>query len=754
MRRKKKINIKKERVAISDVLPFELPVTFSNRHFYQFLITNHVTIDFRPLTRDAIEKCGLDWAVISKKLIENDWAVSINSEKVRLILDLKSDRDKMLKVFNGDFEKLNPILRSFQGEFLSWRKCGVWLDLAIKLLFGFDKDKIVFQDEDKHLLKIDEYKTIPFKYKIAHKEKDFRELVVIHPKNQLSLINFYDKFRDLILYYCNVSPFSIRRPFKVAKYSYHNDRLHMKNLAHDHEHKSAEEYDKEYENLKTFFVYKKFSNVYKFYESYEYHRCEKKYSKLFKFDISKCFDSIYSHSIVWALLNKGIVKDNLATSKKTFGGQFDMLMQNLNYGETNGIIIGPEFSRIFAELILQRIDLDVLYYLELGRDKKKELKYKTDYKIFRYVDDFFVFYDDDETKERILSAYKYFLMEYKLYVNDSKSVLFEKPIITGITIAKQKIADLLNENLKFDATKEHLTASGDNNEEDEEKKYDFYASSNKLITRFKTIVKETNIVYKDILNYTLACIDRKALKLIKVYSKIEKKEDQEHRVVKVVLGLFDFTFFLYSVSPRVNTTIKLCLILSKLTKFTKIKDNFNGDNQHLIFKKIYDEISLVLGKNKQLEFTQVETLYLLIALRELGKGYRLDETVLAKYFDIDLNKKKFGYELNYFSISVLLFYIENKSRYSTLKEILKEHVKAKFEKSNRLKMAELTFLFFDLLSCPYLDEVFKKELLAKYNVTDTAVQTAILSRKELWFTKWTDFDFSKELEAKKSQEVY
>ena len=181
------------------------------------------------------------------------------------------------------------------------------------------------------------------------------------------------------------------------------------------------------------------------------------------------------------------------------------------------------------------------------------------------------------------------------------------------------------------------------------------------------------------MNYTLACIDRKALKLIKVYSKIERKEDQEHRVVKVVLELLDFTFFLYSVSPRVNTTIKLCLILSKLTKFTKIKANFNGDYQHLIFKKIYDEISLVLGKNKQPEFTQVETLYLLIALKELGKGYRLDETVLAKYFDIDLNKKKFGYELNYFSVSVLLFYIENRTRYAALKEILKEHISKNYE---------------------------------------------------------------------------
>ena len=34
-------------------------------------------------------------------------------------------------------------------------------------------------------------------------------------------------------------------------------------------------------------------------------------------------------------------------------------MQEMNYNETNGIVIGPEFSRIFAEVILQQIDTSV-----------------------------------------------------------------------------------------------------------------------------------------------------------------------------------------------------------------------------------------------------------------------------------------------------------------------------------------------------------------------------------------------------------
>ena len=675
--KKKQINNKKERVILSDVLPFEIPITFSNRHFHNFLVNNHISTD---------------------------------------------------------------------GKMIKWDKNDPILEIIVKLLFGFKKDNPV---NDRQInINNGERKTIPFNYKISHKDNDFRELTIIHPKDQLAVIEFYEKYKNMILYYCNISPFSIRRPVKIAKFSYYKDRTHIEKLAYDNEHKSIEEFDKEYENLKTFFVYKEYSNIYRFYESYKYQRCEKKYNRLFKFDITRCFDSIYSHSISWALLNKEVVKDNIEESKKTFGGKFDSLMQNLNYGETNGIVIGPEFSRLFAELILQRIDLNVFRNL-----KKEKIKFRTDYEIFRYVDDYFVFYNEEKTKDEILREYKCQLMEYKLYLNDSKSVLFEKPIITNITIAKLNISDLLNNNLNF----EFLRKESKNNEEKNEKKYCFYISANKLITKFKKIIKEANIPYKDILNYTLACIDRKTLKLIDIYNEIDEKNKFEKKVTEAVLELLDFTLFLYCVSPRVNTTIKLSLILSKLIKFIKLKGNFYHDNRHIIFKKVYDDIFLVLKKNKSSKYTELETLYLLIALKELGKEYRLDNNILCNYFNIDQKVKSRDHCLNYFSITVLLFYIGNKKRYRDIKDTLKEHIRCKFEKvqkNNRIKMTELTILLFDLLSCPFLEDDFKKELLEYYDITNVSEVNKIVARKDYWFTKWDNFDFGKELEAKKSLEVY
>lgn len=681
-KKKKFIPNKKERAILSDVLPYEVPVVFSNRHFYNFLTENRIRIN---------------------------------------------------------------------GSVIKWKRQDEALKLIVKLLFGFDTSSILNETHNSLEVKWDSLKSIPFGYKISHKNKDFRELTIIHPKNQLALVEFYDEFKELILHYCNVSPFSIRRPSKLAKFTYHIDKTHFDDFAHDHEHKTVEEFDKEYENLKTYFVYKEISNIHKFYESYKYHRCEKKYDNLYKFDISKCFDSIYSHSISWALLDKDQVKDNIPASKKTFGGRFDRFMQNLNYGETNGIIIGPEFSRIFAELILQRIDKNVRGLL---KNQSRPWLYRRDYEIFRYVDDVFVFYNDDACQEDIMTTYRLQLKEFKLYVNNDKSDFFEKPIITGITRAKLRVSDLLNNHLSF-KVKEVETE-----DEKTEKQYSFYVSSNRIITRFKTIIKESDIAYKDIQNYTLACIDRKAHKLIKTYGKIDDKKPYEKKVRNALMEILDFSFFLYAISPKVNSTIKLCMTLSKITKFTKVNGNFNQDNQHQIFKKIYDEIFLVLKKYKSAEHTQVETLYLLIALKELGREYRIDEELLCRHYGIDLKQRKCENHLNYFSVVVLLFYIENKKRYFRTKSIIKKHVLEKFETvsaENRGKTTELTLLLFDLLVCPYLDRPFKYKLFDLFGYGGRAnrvLRTNIINKREYWFTKWTDFDFGKELEAKKSQEVY
>ncbi|KJD34995.1 reverse transcriptase [Tamlana sedimentorum] len=713
MKKKIPISYSKERVVLSDVLPYETPVTFSNRYFYKYLI---------------------------------------NSQKFH--------------------NKLNKLKSKEKADYKL--KCGKAYSEIESILFGVKE------------------KTIPFRFNITHKKNDFRELCVIHPVSQRKMVEFYEKYKNIIVYYSSLSPFSIRKPSKVANFTFYNDVLHKRNEDKDLQHSQIEQDDSEYENLKSFFSYRKYSNIHKFYESYQFHRSEKKYNKLLKIDITKCFDSIYTHTLPWALTNKRIVKSNINSLEATFGGKFDCLMQDLNANETNGIIIGPEFSRIFAELILQQIDVNIYERLKSIDSKESNLIHKVDYEIFRYVDDYFIFYNEESQIDKITEAFKLSLKEYKMYLNDKKSLLYSKPIITEISIAKQKINDLFNNHLVL---KEKEIIEEDN----EQSNSILYFSSNNVITRFKSIIKESEVEYKDIMNYTLAVLDNKTKKLIKKYKNFENeitiKTQKEFE--KGFLEILDVTFFLYSVSPKVNSTIKVCLIIDRINSFLKknktnqYKEPFTSNNKHNIFKKISDEINLILHKNKSKKETQIETLYLLIALSQLGREYRLNINVLCSYFNATIKQKdsvNFNSELNYFSITVLLFYIKNIKAYAPILEELKNVILEKFKTGKVYGWkddTELILLFFDIMTCPYLNnEVrshlkwkvkdaktrgskslkiyikelkdekykYKKELLSLVDIKDN--QITLIEQEKFWFTKWTEFDFGLELQAKRSQEVY
>jgi len=609
--------------------------------------------------------------------------------------------------------------------------------LKLILNVNIDKSRALFQKRERN---------IPFTFKIAHKKNDFRNLSLIHPLNQLMVVDFYDTYKDSIRYFSNQSEFSIRKPFKIAKNRYINSYL-QKQIKGKTTHSKIEMHGKEEEHLKSFFTYKKYSNIHRFFESYEYQRCEKKFDKLYKFDINKCFDSIYTHTIAWALLNKEIVKDNL--DKKldaTFAGKFDKLMQNMNYGETNGILIGAEISRIFAESILQKIDKNTQNKL-----RQKGCFHKTHYEIFRYVDDYFIFYDDEQVKDKIIETFKHELKEYNLYVSDTKTIEFVKPIITDLTIAKTKITDLINEKFSY-KIKENATA--------DEKQWTISLRSDSVITRFKIIVKETNIEYKDILNYSIATIEKRFLKII---GKLENSDNQYLYIdmfVSFTIQLLDFLFFIYSVSPRVTSTIKIVSLVSKLLEFIKDDRSFNKVLKkyqvELIYKKIYDEIFQILKKNKLKEYTQNETLYLLLTLNELGKDYRLDAEFLNEYF-FDPESK---INLNYFSIVTLLYYIKKINRYNHIKMKLLECIENKFTNCNQdhlRKNTELTLLLMDLMTCPYINPSDKNRFLFLNGITDSAIQNKIITfsdKQKYWFIKWQDFNLAEEIEMKKSQEVY
>src|SRR5690606_13271676 len=182
-------------------------------------------------------------------------------------------------------------------------------------------------------------------------------------------------YDSLMLHLCSKSPFSLRKINKIAKFYFSpNFVFEEENLINPDREVEPEVLDSESQYIKSYYTYKPIDLIYKFYERNEFQRLEQRYNFLMEFDISKCFYHIYTHSVTWAVKDKESAKIN--SSKDTFENIFDKLMQHSNYNETNGIVVGPEISRIFAEIILQQIDLNCLKKLD-----SQSLKFGIDYDV-------------------------------------------------------------------------------------------------------------------------------------------------------------------------------------------------------------------------------------------------------------------------------------------------------------------------------------------------------------------------------------
>ena len=323
-------------------------------------------------------------------------------------------------------------------------------------------------------------------------------------------------------------------------------------------------------------------------KSYKYHRSEKKYDAMVQIDVGKCFDSIYTHSLPWAVLGKDQTKFHLEESKDTFGGHFDAIMQALNHKETNGIVIGPEFSRVFAEIILQSVDAELIKELAEGAN----LTHKVDYEIFRYVDDFFVFYNEESTQSKIFETLQQILKSKKLSINTGKIKHYQKPIITEITIAKERISMLLNDEINPVSEEEPPADPA----EPPKLKLICGINSNRLIIRYKAAIKETGVTYGDLLNYTFAIIENKIEKLFKAYVASDSSDQNRKRLSNALLAIMEFAFFAYSASPKVNHTIRICRMITTSVDFLHAQ-RLPTEQKHLLFKYVHDNVMQQLEKN-------------------------------------------------------------------------------------------------------------------------------------------------------------
>lgn len=132
-----------------------------------------------------------------------------------------------------------------------------------------------------------------------------------------------------------------------------------------------------------------------------------------KFDIARFYSSIYTHSIPWALHTKAISKEK---RKRTdlYGNAIDADIRATQDGQTNGIPVGPDTSRIASEIIASAID--AILETEISNIKGT-----------RYVDDYLLYFRTYSEVENAISIIRKALSEFHLEFNQAKFYITELP---------------------------------------------------------------------------------------------------------------------------------------------------------------------------------------------------------------------------------------------------------------------------------------------------------------------------------------
>lgn len=658
---------------LTDTLPYEVPVLFSNRGFYQTIKNEY-----------------------------NEWY-----------------KEKMYKKAKGEINKeynlseLDTTIRTF-----------------LKECFFKNKNLSTLQNILEKTL---DSALIPYEYKIQKNDSKFRNISLIHPISQLLICDFYAQYHEELLYYTNKSDVSLRYPIKKATKVFRQHNKLLSKLTTEETEKETE-----YENIaNNFFVYKKYRHVYAFYDSVELQNLEQRFKFCYKFDIRRCFESFYTHSIEWAVKNKKYVKQYLHTKSRnsSFESTLDNLIQRSNWNETHGIPIGAEFSRIFAEIILQQIDTNV----ENKLIHKKNIKKSKDFIIKRYVDDYFVFVNSEDLGKIIQNEYETALLEYKLFTNQDKEVILQRPFITPISIAKQKIIP----NLRKFLNEVHFSNQIDTTLTIENLfsiKSNFKVSE--LIKDIRVATTDTNVNVSDVSNIILSCIKKELIKVLDLLLSLDNDENKnkiknkfQDETLKIfrnyINNVLELSFYIFHLSSRTNTTYGICKICFIIIELLKIIDNKKFKAE--IYQKIYTSLLLFLESKKKSLNPLVELLDIIWIIKELGNNFTLEVNQLNDIYNKS-NK-------NYFELMVVLSYIENISKYDEIRKEVIEKIKSLFLENSEFIFikSDLFMMFFDTIKCPYLTKKEKNDILTVVNIKKNNQKKLreFIEQRE-WFFNWNE----------------
>jgi len=592
--------------------------------------------------------------------------------------------------------------------------------------------------------------TTPYDYNIAKSSNSVRSLSVIHPVHQLRVAHFYADYERSILYSCARSAFSLRRPLLISS-SYIRQAVVDPgvNVAASSavaagvtvgpmgpDDKSAED---DSPKVGSYFSYK-YNNIGRFIESTEFVRLEKRFSILRNLDVSRCFHNIYTHSVAWAVKGKPYAKKH--AQKHSYENNFDRLMMEANHNETNGIPIGPELSRIFAEVIFQEIDTRVLSDLD-----GKSLREEWDYSIRRYVDDYSIFANNDETLDFIERTIRTHLAFFKMYPNEEKSATRARPFISSISVARKEIKE---EFRKIGNLVGKITPDSD--------PADLARDARQIgrdIAELRIIVARNAVEMSAVSGWLLGFV-KKNLTRLGARMMSAGQGGAPDGFADVIVALLRLTFYVCSLDFRVRPTYSMAEVLLQIKPMLSLMDeNCKDQVEHVMSEEL---VALVRrnasGQGLASEPRDAVELYnaLISGAHLLGRDFVVIGAVAEA-----LRNLCAGNKLTYFRFITAKFCMRKASGlFVGDLNAINDNVEAMLltEPSAVAIDAERYLLFSDFLSSPDVDEKRKRGVFKAVTGSTLTKKTMALVGPRMRFADWDGRGFAAILERRELRPAY
>lgn len=134
-------------------------------------------------------------------------------------------------------------------------------------------------------------------------------------------------------------------------------------------------------------------------------------------DILQFYPSVYTHSLPWAIHSRTKAKKR-QRDFSLLGNRLDFWVRYAQDRQTRGIPIGPDTSRVLAELILSAVDKELTTRIENIHG-------------FRAIDNYELSFRTRSEAEEALAELQTILSKFELQLNENKTWILELPLALG-----------------------------------------------------------------------------------------------------------------------------------------------------------------------------------------------------------------------------------------------------------------------------------------------------------------------------------